>query len=45
MTSDATRPFLTSNEVQPYLRQRLADLKAQYTTARRLRADLLEGLP
>ena len=48
--SDATRPFLTSNEAlwaafEPGLRQRLADLEAAATTARRVRAALLEGLP
>lgn len=48
--ADATRPFLTSNEplwatFEPELRQRLADLDAQVTTAKRLRAALLEGLP
>lgn len=49
-TTDATRPFLTSNEpvwaaFEPALRQRLADLDAQATTAKRVRAALLEGLP
>lgn len=48
--ADATRPFLTSNEplwaaFEPALRQRLADLDASVTTARRVRAALLEGLP
>ncbi|HBK45472.1 MAG TPA: AraC family transcriptional regulator [Xanthomonadaceae bacterium] len=48
--ADATRPFLTSNEplwsvFEPELRQRLADLDAFATTARRVRAALLEGLP
>ena len=48
--ADATRPFLTSNEplwaaFEPGLRQRLADLEASATTARRVRAALLEGLP
>lgn len=48
--ADATRPFLTSNEplwaaFEPELRQRLADLEAQVTTAKRVRAALLEGLP
>jgi AraC-like DNA-binding protein len=48
--ADATRPFLTSNEplwaaFEPELRQRLADLDASVTTARRVRAALLEGLP
>lgn len=48
--ADATRPFLTSNEplwaaFEPELRQRLADLDASVTTARRVHAALLEGLP
>ena len=48
--TDASRPFLTSNEplwaaFEPALRQRLADLDAAATTARRVRAALLEGLP
>lgn len=48
--ADATRPFLTSNEplwaaFEPELRQRLADLEAPVTTAKRVRAALLEGLP
>ncbi len=48
--ADATRPFLTSNEplwsaFEPGLRQRLADLEASATTAQRVRAALLEGLP
>jgi AraC-like DNA-binding protein len=48
--SDATRPFLTSNEplwaaFEPELRQRLADLDASVTTSRRVQAALLEGLP
>ncbi len=48
--ADATRPFLTSNEplwaaFEPELRQRLADLDAPVTTAKRVRAALLEGLP
>jgi AraC-like DNA-binding protein len=48
--ADATRPFLTSNDAmwtvfEPELRQRLADLDASVTTARRVRAALLEGLP
>jgi AraC-like DNA-binding protein len=48
--ADARRPFLTSNEplwtvFEPELRQRLADLDANVTTAKRLRAALLEGLP
>jgi AraC-like DNA-binding protein len=47
---DAMRPFLTSNEplwaaFEPELRQRLADLGAPATTAKRVRAALLEGLP
>jgi AraC-like DNA-binding protein len=49
-TSDATRPFLTSNEslwatFEPMLRQRLADLDTSVTTSDRVRAALLEGLP
>lgn len=49
-TADATRPFLTSNEplwsmFEPELRQRLADLDATVTTAKRVRAALHEGLP
>jgi AraC-like DNA-binding protein len=48
--ADAMRPFLTSNEplwaaFEPELRQRLADLEAPATTAQRVRAALLEGLP
>lgn len=48
--ADATRPFLTSNEplwiaFEPELRRRLADLEASVTTAKRVRAALLEGLP
>ena len=48
--ADATRPFLTSNEplwdaFEPELRQRLAGLDAAVTTAKRVRAALLEGLP
>lgn len=48
--ADATRPFLTSNDAlwaafEPGLRQRLADLEAPVTTARRVRAALIEGLP
>jgi AraC-like DNA-binding protein len=48
--ADATRPFLTSNDplwaaFEPALRQRLADLDATVTTAKRVRAALLEGLP
>jgi len=47
---DAARPFLTSNEsmwatFEPDLRQRLAALDASVTTAKRVRAALLEGLP
>jgi AraC-like DNA-binding protein len=47
---DATRPFLTSNDAlwaafEPDLRHRLATLEAPVTTARRVRAALLEGLP
>jgi AraC-like DNA-binding protein len=49
-TADATLPFLTSNETlwaafEPGLRQRVADLDAAVTTAKRVRAALLEGLP
>jgi len=49
-TADATRPFLTSNEplwstFEPELRRRLADLDSSVTTAERVRAALLEGLP
>lgn len=48
--ADAALPFLTSNEslwaaFEPSLRQRLADLEASATTAQRIRAALLEGLP
>lgn len=48
--ADARRPFLTSNEplwaaFEPELRQRLADLEGTATTAKRVRAALLEGLP
>jgi AraC-like DNA-binding protein len=48
--ADATRPFLTSNAplwatFEPALRARLADLDAAVTTAQRVRAVLLEGLP
>jgi AraC-like DNA-binding protein len=48
--ADATRPFLTSNApmwdvFEPALRQRLADLDATVTTARRVHAALLEALP
>ncbi|MBN8885211.1 MAG: AraC family transcriptional regulator [Rudaea sp.] len=47
---DAMRPFLTSNEsmwstFEPELRRRLADLEGPATTAQRVRAALLEGLP
>jgi len=47
---DANRPFLTSNEAmwaafEPELRQRLADLDGAASTAKRVRAALLEGLP
>lgn len=49
-TSDAERPFLTSNEpmwnvFEPQLRQRLADLAVSASTADRVRAALLEALP
>ena len=49
-TADATRPFLTSNEplwaaFEPELRTRLADLESLATTAKRVRAALLEALP
>ena len=48
--TDATRPFLTSNEplwaaFEPELRQRLANFDAAVTTSRRVRATLHEGLP
>lgn len=48
--ADAARPFLTSNEslwaaFEPELGRRLADLEAGATTAQRVRAVLLEGLP
>lgn len=48
--TDATRPFLTSNEslwaaFEPELRQRLATLDGPAATARRVRAALLESLP
>ncbi|WP_175871123.1 AraC family transcriptional regulator [Burkholderia sp. BCC0397] len=48
--ADATRPFVTSNEplwaaFEPELRKRLVDLNASATTAMRVRAALLEGLP
>jgi AraC-like DNA-binding protein len=48
--ADATRPFLTSNEplwaaFKPDLRRRLADLDTLATTAQRVKAALLEGLP
>lgn len=47
---DALRPFLSSNDAmwsifEPALRQRLAELDASATTAERVRATLLEGLP
>jgi AraC-like DNA-binding protein len=49
-TADAKRPFLTSNEplwaaFEPELRTRLADLEPPATTAKRVRAALLEALP
>lgn len=49
-TAEATRPFLTSSPAlwaafEPELRQRLADLGAGVTTAARVHAALLEGLP
>jgi AraC-like DNA-binding protein len=49
-SADAALPFLTSNEplwaaFEPELRRRLADLDAAVTTAERVRAALLEGLP
>jgi AraC-like DNA-binding protein len=48
--ADARRPFLTSNgglwtAFEPELRARLADLTAPASTARRVRAALLEGIP
>ncbi|EUB98417.1 transcriptional regulator, AraC family [Rhizobium sp. CF080] len=48
--SDAVRPFLTSNEplwaaFEPDLRQRLADLDASVTVAKRVRAALHEAIP
>ena len=48
--ANATSPFLTSNDMlwatfEPELRQRLADLDASVTTAKRVHAALLEGLP
>lgn len=48
--ADAALPFLTSNEplwaaFEPELRRRLAHLDAPATTAERVRAALLEGLP
>lgn len=48
--ADALRPFMTSNEplwrvFEPDLRQRLADLDASVTTARRVRAALHEAIP
>lgn len=47
---DAERPFLSSNDAmwdvfEPELRRRLATLDASATTAQRVRATLLEGLP
>lgn len=47
---DALKPFLTSNDsmwqiFEPALRKRLAELDASATTAERVRATLLEGLP
>lgn len=50
LQADALRPFLTSNEpmwaaFEPELRQRLASLEASVSTAKRVRAALLEGLP
>ncbi|PZQ22460.1 MAG: AraC family transcriptional regulator [Sphingopyxis macrogoltabida] len=47
---DAAAPFLTSNDMlwaafEPDLRQRLADLDVLVTTAKRVHAALLEGLP
>jgi AraC-like DNA-binding protein len=48
--SDAQRPFLTSNEplwaaFEPDLRQRLANLDASVSVARRVRAALHEAIP
>lgn len=48
--SDATRPFLTSNDTlwsafEPDLRRRLSDLEEGASTAERVRSALLEGLP
>lgn len=48
--TDARRPFLTSNEplwsaFEPELRRRLADLEGAVTTAKRVQAALMEGLP
>ncbi|MCQ1851410.1 AraC family transcriptional regulator [Neorhizobium galegae] len=48
--SDAIRPFLTSNEplwaaFEPDLRQRLADLDASVSVAKRVRAALHEAIP
>jgi len=48
--SDATRPFLTSNETiwsafEPDLKRRLADLVEPVTVGSRVHAALLEGLP
>lgn len=47
---DATRPFLTSNEMlwtgfEPALRQRLVDLETTVGTAKRVRAALHESIP
>jgi AraC-like DNA-binding protein len=47
---DAARPFLTANHgmwkfFEPALRQRLADLEKQASTAERVRSALLEALP
>lgn len=48
--ADALRPFLTANEAmwntfEPELRRRLAELDETASTAERVRAALLEGLP
>lgn len=48
--TDATTPFLSSNDAmwevfEPELRRRLAELDVSATTAERVRATLLEGLP
>ncbi len=47
---DALKPFLSSNDAmwaifEPALRKRLAELDASASTAERVRATLLEGLP